>query len=308
MNRRLLQTVILVAGLVGIALAIARTVDQAKEQVLPSWPALAIGAALALVAIASSARAWAALFSDLVPSRINRSTLRGTFYLAQLTKYLPAGGVVQAASQLGLAPAAGVPLKRAAVAFPVSAVGAVAGGATLASGLVFDTALPGWVRALAVAGLGTVVLLQRHLMSRVLDVARRFIHRLPGSDQLPTQRDILVFYVWALLTIGSLCVAYAVLLRSVTTDVNPFFACCAFAASWVIGFLAVPIPAGIGIREAVLVGLLPGVSTAQVLAASLTLRLLTIGTELLATLGNRVTQRRMASLEPSKPPAELTTP
>ena len=58
-----------------------------------------VGAAvLALVAIVASARAWVALFSDLVDSRASRSVLRGTFYLSQLTKYLPVGGVAQAAS------------------------------------------------------------------------------------------------------------------------------------------------------------------------------------------------------------------
>jgi glycosyltransferase 2 family protein len=303
-RRRLVQTIILMVGLAGIAWAITRTVDEAQEQVLPSASALAIGALLALAAIVSSARAWVALFSDLVPSRASRSVLRGTFYLSQLTKYLPAGGVVQAASQLGLAPSAGVPLKRAAVAYPVSAVGAVAAGATLASPLAMDTDLPAWVRVLAALGLATVGLLHRGLMARALGLARRAIHRVPTADQLPTQRDILMFYLWALLTIGSLCGTYVVLLHSLNNDSSALTTFSAFAASWVLGFVAVPIPAGIGIREAVLVGLLPGVPTAQLLSASLALRLLTIGTELLAMSGNRMLLRRHVRLRPPEQPAE----
>src|SRR5947209_7591894 len=83
-----------------------------------------------------------------------------------------------------------------AVAFAVSAVGAVVGGATLGSGLVLDTALPAWTRALTLLGLSSLVLLRRGLMARVLDLARRFVRRVPGSDQLPTQADIFVFYGW----------------------------------------------------------------------------------------------------------------
>jgi uncharacterized membrane protein YbhN (UPF0104 family) len=308
MNRRR-QTVILLAGLVGIAFAVSRTVDTAQDQVLPSAPAWAAAAVLALVAIVSSARAWVALFSDLIDEPASRAAVRGTFYLAQLTKYLPVGGFAQAASQLGLAPTVGVPLKRAAVAFPVSAVCAVVACATLGSGLALDTGQPAWIRVLALCGLMTPILLRRTLMARVLDLARRVIHRIPGSDQLPTQRDIIVFYGWALITIGSLCAAYVVLLGSLHTGANPGTVFCAFAFSWAIGFIAIPIPAGVGVREAVLIGLLPGVGTAQLLAASLALRLLTIGTEMLATLGNKVAMRRY--LVPPAPEAQaphVTTP
>jgi hypothetical protein len=307
-RRRLVQSLILVIGLAGIAVAISRTVEEANEQVLPSAGALAVGAVLAQLAIVSSARAWVALFSDLTPSRSGRAALRGTFYLSQLTKYLPVGGVVQAASQLGLAPSAGVPLRRAVVAYPVSAVAAAAAGATLGSGLALDSEQPAWIRALALSGLATTVFLHRGLMARGLELCRRFVHRIPNADHLPTQRDILAFYGWALVTIGALCAAYAVLLRSLDGDANPLVVFCAFAISWVLGFLAVPIPAGIGIREAVLVGLLPEVGTAPVLAASLALRLLTISTELLALLGCRVAMRRTGTAAVAPPVTDELVP
>jgi hypothetical protein len=261
--------------------------------VLPSAPALVVAGVLALCAIVASARAWVALFNDLVSSRASRVALRGTFYLSQLTKYLPAGGVVQAASQLGLAPSAGVPLRRAAVAYPVSAVGAVAGGATLASGLALSSSQPAWVRVLAALGLATPALLHRGLMARTLNIARKVIHRIPSADNLPAQRDIIEFYLWALVTIGPLSAAFTVLLESIADQGDPLVTFSAFAAAWVIGFLAVPIPAGVGVREAVLLGLLPKPDTAAVLAASLALRLLTIATELLALLGNRIAARRL---------------
>jgi uncharacterized membrane protein YbhN (UPF0104 family) len=183
-------------------------------------------------------------------------------------------------------------MKRAVVAYPVSAVCAIAGGATVSSGLALDTDQPGWIRLSAICGLLSIVLHRRRVMAGVLDLARRVIHRIPKADQLPTQRGILIFYGLALITIGALSAAYAVLLRSLTNDAESPFVVCAFAAAWVIGFLAVPIPAGVGIREAVLVALLPDVGTAPLLAASLALRLLTIVTELVALVGNKTASRK----------------
>ena len=306
-RRHLFQALLLLGGLIGIALAVRSTVGDTHEHVMPSPAALAVSGVFAVVAITASARAWVALFSDLVTSRPHRTALRGTFYLSQLTKYLPAGGVVQAGSQVTLARGIGVPLRRVAVAFPVSVVGAVAAGGTLGSGLVFDSDLDAWIRVLALAGLCSVLLLHRGLMARTLTFARRFVHRIPSDDQLPTQRDILVFYAYALLTIGPLCVAYAILLRSVASGTNPLFVFCAFALSWVIGFLAVPIPAGVGVREALLVALIPGVGAAPLLAASLALRLLSIAAELLAFAFNRVVGHVQGSPELSPPPAEELT-
>jgi hypothetical protein len=295
-RRRVLNIVLLVVGLIGIAWATSKTVSDAQEQVFPSVAALCVAAVFAFGTITASARAWVALFRDVVESRASRATLRGTFYLSQLTKYLPAGGVVQAASQVGLARAIGVPLKRVAVAFPVSVVGAVAASGTLASALVFDTNLDNWVRLLALAGLLSVVLLHRGLMGRVLQLAHRFVHRIPESDQLPTQTDILMFYAWALVTVGSLCLGYTILLRSVAPGVSSWVVVSAFAASWVVGFLAVPIPAGVGIREAMLVALVPNVGAAPVLAASLALRLLSIGAEVVTFFVNKLVVRRHAGV------------
>ena len=193
-GRRWLQPLILLIGMVGLALAVARSVDDAQEQVLPSIEAIVGASVLAMIAIVASARTWAALFNDVLDTKANRVALNGTFYLSQLTKYLPGGGVVQAASQLSLAPSSGVPLRRVALAFPVSAVCAVVAGATLGSGLVFDGSLPDWTRALVLLGLLTPIFLHRKLMAGVLGVARRVIKRIPHPDHLPEQRDILRSY------------------------------------------------------------------------------------------------------------------
>ncbi len=292
-RRRLLQTVLLLAGLVGIALVVRESVKDAQEQVLPSAPSLAVASVLVLASVVCSARVWGVLFSDLLDSHAQRLALRGTFYLAQLTKYLPAGGVVQTTSQLGLARGAGVPLRRSTVAFPVSVVCVVVAGLAVGSGLVVATDLASWVRALSLLGLGSLVLLHRGLMAQVLNLARRFIRRIPDSTHLPDQRDILLSFAWAVGAMCALSAAYAVMLHSLSSAQSPFVVFSAFAVSWVVGFLAIPIPAGVGVREAVLVVLLPGVGAGPLLAVSLVLRLLSISAELLAMLVNKIARHRL---------------
>lgn len=309
MNRRLFQTVVLVVGLVGMVVAVAGTVDDARDHVMPDPGALALAAALSLGAILTSGRAWVALFQDTLAGRDHRIRFEGNYYVSQLTKYLPAGGAVQAASQVSLAASAGVPVGRVALAFPVSAVASAAAGATLGATLVLASDLPGWARGLAVLGLAAPALLHRRFLARVLETVRRFVPRIPAPDRLPDQRSIFRFYGWALISIGFTATAYAVLLHALDGHANPAVVVSASAMSWTIGFLAIPLPAGIGVREAVLVAALPGVGTTPLLAASLAHRLLAIGAELSAAFGAKLLGRRGSPpLGPGARPAERSRP
>ncbi len=223
--------------------------------------------------------------------------LAGGFYASQLSKYLPAGGLLQAASQVNLATATGLPLGRVAIAFPVAALCSLVAGGVLGVGLAFDIQLPTWVRVVSACGLASVALLWRKIMAIALATARRVIHRLPAVDRLPSQTEILHCFAWALLGLASFCGAFTVLLASLADEVSPGVAFSAYAVSWVIGFLAVPVPAGVGVRELVLVALLPDVGTGPLVGASLALRLIAIVTEIAAIGANRLVQRRVRRLD-----------
>ena len=291
MNRRLIQTAVLIVGLVGIAVAFARTVDDARGQVLPSAGALVAAGGLALIAILASGRSWVTLFHDVLETRSQRRRFEANYYLSQLTKHLPAGGVVQAASQVSLAATTGVSRSRVALAFPVSIIGTAAAGATLSAGAALAPELPSWARVLSLVGLAAPALLHRGLMRSVLELVRRYVRRVPAPDHLPSQRNILVYYGWALVSIAATASAFTVLLRSLTTDVNPAIVFCAFALSWTLGFLVLPLPAGIGVREAVLIAALP-VGAGPLLAASLAQRLLAMGADVTAAFGSKIVARR----------------
>ena len=71
--------------------------------------------------------------------------------------------------------------------------------------------------------------------------------------------------------------AFAVLLSAIHTLPEPTIAVSAFGAAWTIGFLAVPFPAGVGVREAVLIALVGRTTGAgAVIAASVAHRVVTI--------------------------------
>jgi uncharacterized membrane protein YbhN (UPF0104 family) len=298
-NRRLLQTAILIAGVVGLLIAVKETISTASGKVLPSPPALVIGGMLAFVTITCACRTWTSLFHDIHETREARHQLRGTFYLSQLTKYVPAaGGIVQATSQVTLAAQTGIPPGRVAMAFPTAGLSSVAAGCTLGAGLVFASELSTWLRVLALCGLAVPILLDRRLLGWFFSVARRVVKRIPANDRLPPQSSIIYSYLWSLVAIGAAGIAYAVLVRSLVPGANFGLLFCAYSLAWVIGFVVLPIPAGIGIREAVVIAAVPGVNKGVLIAASLALRFLALGAELTVVGVNRLIARRHQAPDP----------
>jgi hypothetical protein len=181
-----------------------------------------------------------------------------------------AGGFVQAASQVALSSREGV--MPAALRLPVFSAFAVVAAATLSSGLVFDTDLPGWARMLAGLGLSTVVLLDRRVLQGALRIARRAIRRLPEPDLIPAQPAIIRCYGALLANELAYGLAFALPLGDIS-DVPLATSMAAFCGGWVLGYLALPLPSGLGVHKAVLVAALPGVG-GSILAASLAHRLI----------------------------------
>jgi glycosyltransferase 2 family protein len=287
-HRRKIRLAVFVLGLVGVVIAFRRAVDESHGEVLPDIPALVVAGALLLASIVLAARAWTELFDG----RHDRRALAGSLYASQLTKYLPAGGFVQAAGQVSMSVTAGAQVGQAATATAVWALTTVVAGCTLASGLVFAGSLPAWVRAISLCGLLAPALLHRRALTAALHAAHRLIRRVPDPDILPPQRRVLTSFGWSLGNAVTGSAAYAVLLGALDTGANPVTVVSAFALSWVVGFLVFPLPGGIGVREAVLVAVVPSASAAALLGASLALRGLVLACEVVATIGNQALARR----------------
>lgn len=296
-------------GVVGLALGAWSTADDAQDS-LPS-PGVAVAAwALLVVAMIFAAAAWVALF----PPTVDRRALARGLYTSQLTKYLPAGGFVQAASQVALSNEMGI--GAAALRLPVYSACAVAAAATVGSGLAFESNLPMWSRVLAALGVSTVCVLDRRILQALLRFARRIIHRLPDPEALPPQAALLRCYAALLANVTAYAVAFVLLLGDIT-DAPTVTTAAAFCAGWALGYLALPLPSGLFVREGVLLAALP-VTSAAVLAASVAHRLLAFVAEALlagvAHLRAVAARRRSSSTgagtagvaSPSSPPRDTT--
>jgi hypothetical protein len=261
------RAVLGLASIAGLAIAAVTTVDDAREQALPGVLPLVAALLAQLFAMAFAARGWATLFP---PESDRQAAMRG-LYASQLTKYLPAGGFVQAASQVTLSSkqsAVGV----AAMRFPVFAACSVAAAATAGAALVVVGDLPGWGRVAAGLGLVVLVVLDRRVLARTVRLVRRVVRRLPPPEALPDQQAILRCYGCVL--IGQ--VAYSVAFVALLSDLAPVHgvaAAAAFSAGWGLGYVALPLPSGVLVREGVLIATLPGLAAGSLLAASVAHRL-----------------------------------
>jgi uncharacterized membrane protein YbhN (UPF0104 family) len=267
-----------------------------QTSTLPGIWRLATAGLLCAIGLLSVSLSWATLLGG----NRRRDHIAASL-VSQIAKYVP-GGIWQASGQIGLARSAGVPVKRGMVAFTVQAivfaVSAAAFGVVLAS--TWDDGAR-WLRAtIAVGSLASLALVDRRWMVWTL-------HKIPrtrdaSNDLVPPQRSILRATVQGIVAVAALAVGYAVLLGSFGPLHDPWLVVSAYAIAWLIGFVLVPLPSGLGAREAVLVGLLHGLFPTSVLvAASVFHRIVQIVVEgLLALIAShrvRPSRLRAAAIE-----------
>lgn len=227
--------------------------DQSRQALATAtWGWLAVAAAAAGATVVAVAVAWHRVLAVLAPAPPLPATV-GWFFLGEIGKYLPGMvwpilGRAELARRNGVAgPAAwaSVPLSlgcgyltSAAVGLAFLAVGPdVAGSAAVAV-------------ALAVAVAVGVVALHPRLLAVPLALAAAVLRRPLDLRPPPWRRmlAVLPWYVpgWVLTAVATWAAA-----RAFDADVG--FGAVAFPAvlSWLLGFLAVPVPGGVGVREAV---------------------------------------------------------
>lgn len=266
---------LLALGFLGVAFW--KTWDPSRPPALPPWPMTLSAFAVVVAGMAAAGRSWATLFEGAGSTR----RLAHGLYVALFGKHIP-GGIWQVIGQIGLAVGPGVSAAKAATAFPVMVLVQLVGGLSAGALLgLFGTGVTGWLRVLAVGGLAALPLLRREWMAAAADRIRRW-RKIEGPDHLPSQAAILRCYGWTVATFLLSGLGFALLLPA-PGDVGLAAVIGAFGLAWVVGFLAVPFPSGIGVREGVLVALLGSVA-APVIAASLLHRLVTMGAEAVLAL------------------------
>ena len=228
-----------------------------------------VGAAAGMTVIAWG---WGQILA-LVGVRVRSSRVVAWYFVGEMGKYLP-GGVWPVLGRGELARRGGVPRSRAYASVGLSlGVLYLAGMFVAAAFLPFALSGGGfspWMLFLLALPVG-VVALHHDVLARLVALLSKVTGR-TFDLEIPPWRDSLgsvLRYVPAWLAIGTATWAVA---RSLTPDASYPRVMFAAVLSWVAGFLAVPVPAGAGIREAVLLaasGLSGGVAAAVAIVARL---------------------------------------
>ena len=253
--RSLARVLGLATSLVALGVAIVGRWSDLREVPLPAPADLVAALAMAGVSVILMAAVWSILMES--------EEAFVTFLRSQLHKYLPLGGIVQATTQVvDTSVKTGVKKSESSWVFLWSIGVVVCSGAFIGS---FAGLLPSGARLL-LGGLVVAPLVASLVLGRVEQLnASRFV-----VPSVPRLLRALGVSSLAFLAFGA---SFAVLvdgvgfLRSVS----------AMALSWVAGFLAIPFPAGLGVRELAINELLePFAPADDVFQAALVHRLVTV--------------------------------
>lgn len=270
-----------VAAIGFLAAAFLRTVEEVEGSLLPPvWAVLVAGAAQA-GALWATQRSWAALLPE-VPAR----RLAQGFYVSHLGKYIP-GAVWQPLGQVGYAVRDGVEAPRAATGYLLHAIASVAAmGAVGSLILVLGGSPDRLVGAIALCGLLSPLFLHRGLAAATLAPFGRWFPGLHVGQALPSQWEILRAFGWAVIASATSGSGFGAILIGLVGWEVASISISGYALSWLAGFLAIPVPAGIGVREAVMVAVFGGfVPVATVVAASVYQRLVSMVVEAFFAVG-----------------------
>jgi uncharacterized membrane protein YbhN (UPF0104 family) len=180
---------------------------------------------------------------------------------------------------VSLAAHCGVSASHATMVLPIFMIGQVAsGGALGALSAVIEPVAQPWLRATAAASALLVLPLHRYWIRATAERLTRASIDVRHVPPIPTQLSILRSFCWSTLTLSCSGLAFGVLLHALSPEESLVRAAVVFALAWTMGFLAIPFPSGVGVREAVMVAFLQA-SPAAVVMGSLLHRLLSIAAE-----------------------------
>nr|WP_239346410.1 MULTISPECIES: lysylphosphatidylglycerol synthase transmembrane domain-containing protein [unclassified Frankia] len=246
---------LLAVGLLGLALVGQWNAVRASFDELTVVSVAAAGG-VTVLAVGTSVLSWRALLVGLGTALPLQAAVR-VFFVGQIGKYVP-GSVWPVLAQMELSRAYGVSrVKAASASLIVLALAVPCGGLAAAVTLPFVSATAlghyGWA-LLAVPGLAVV--LYPPVLSRLLALAFGLLRRPPLERPLAV-RPVLAGAGWLLTGFVLYGVATWLLVRDLAPSVHGprllLLAVGGYALAWTAGFLVPLVPAGAGVREAVLI-------------------------------------------------------
>ncbi|MGL3198127.1 MULTISPECIES: lysylphosphatidylglycerol synthase domain-containing protein [Curtobacterium] len=302
-RRALVLTVVKwVAAVVAVAF-LARSIAGQWPDIVEDFasldaPTVVIGVVATLVALVANMLSWRAMMAAS-GFRLRLGPASSIFFVGQLGKYIP-GGVWSIAAQAELGRAHGLQRTSSAVAALASMLvsmvtAALVGIVAVLLGTPDGLATFWWLIPFVLLGL---VSLTPPVLGRLIRVAFRLLRR-PAQDTTLTWPGTVMSLVWSLAMWVAYGVQATVVLRAFGADSPVLFpvAVGAYAVAWLVGFLVVIAPAGIGPREGVLVLLLGAVASgAGPLALAVISRaFMTLGDVVLAGYGAVLAARHRRS-------------
>lgn len=289
---RVLTAVKWVAAVVAVAFLVWSVAKQWDKIVhdFASLDALTVtlGIGFTIVALVANMLSWRAMMAAS-GYRVRLAAASSIFFVGQLGKYIP-GGVWSIAAQAELGRAHGLQRTGSAVAALASMLvsmvtAALVGIVAVLLGSPTGFASFWWLIPVIVVGL---VCLTPPVLGRLIAIAFRLLRR-PPQDTTLTWSGTVMSLVWSLVMWIAYGVQASVVLRAFGADSPALFpvAVGAYAVAWLVGFLVIIAPAGIGPREGILVLLLGSVAggSAPLALAVISRVFMTIGDVLLAGVG-----------------------
>lgn len=278
---RALQVLLLLALFVFIGRAIGEQQDKLREAastIRVNWSLVAAASAIVLATYAALIQSWRVLMTGWGSSLSYAAAVR-TWTIANLGRYIPGkvwsvGALVVLAQREGVSPVAAT---GAAVLGTLINIGAGFGVVAVTGSVVLDALGTGY-RAIAWIG-SALFVLGIVCLPWVLPVMLRFIAARRPSISMPA-RDLPHRAIWlaAAINIASWAgygVAFMLLSRALLPDVSgaPAAFVAIWTASYLVGYLFLIAPGGIGAREGALVAAflalgLAGAADAAILAAA----------------------------------------
>lgn len=270
--KRAAQVPGLIVAVLGVAFVVRELVRNWAEVVTAVdranvWVLLA-ALLLGVVSLGWIAVAWRRILRVFGVERPLLDTL-ARYYVGQLGKYVPGGiwpvvGQAEMARRAGVDGAAAYGTTLLSLGLTYLAAALVAGGALLLGGA--PTGEVDWWPVLLLLPTGVLA-----LHPRVVDVGLRLLARLTGTEldlpvpRWPTSIGLLLLHVPVWLGISTATWLVANDLDPVSAPVMNLVL--ATTLSWLVGFLAVGVPGGIGVREAVFIATATGLTSDGAAAA-----------------------------------------
>lgn len=289
-----------VGALIGIAgiMFVVRTLVVRWDEVRTAFndvqvPALLGSLALGLCAMTLIGLLWTTMIRLRGHDHHHRALAMSWYFTGQLGKYVP-GGIWPIVGRAEMAVRSGVPRADAYASTGLSLVTTYLGAAvTISIGSLVSGQRRG-IGALIAVGLvaGYVLFSNESLRSRVLALIGRFVTNVQSLTEPRRLARLAMMHVpaWMLMSLSTSVTASAF-----GAHIGVFDMLFVTSASWLVGFVIIGVPGGIGVREAVFTSLASGIIGAPV-AVSLALvsRVVFIAVDLTgalaATIAARVTQ------------------